>query len=123
MSGGKQIAPSHPARPTVSDTGPRDVIAPKRSQDMRLKAPTRGAYERYREVYDSLPGVAVARNQISDNKRLSAFDLDLLREAFQKSAREHGVTAADWAEHAKLFIERTAQSEPGKEFTGRSTPP
>ena len=55
----------------------------------------------------------------SKGERLSAFDLDALREVFRKSVREHDVSAADWAEHAKLFLKRTTRHEPGKEIINR----
>ncbi|MDG4882851.1 hypothetical protein [Mesorhizobium sp. WSM4884] len=38
-------------------------------------------------------------------RRLSAFELDSVREAFRRSVRENNVTEANWAEHAKTFIE------------------
>jgi len=37
-------------------------------------------------------------------RRLSAFELDSVREAFRRSVRENNVTEADWAEHAKAFV-------------------
>ena len=45
---------------------------------------------------------------LNDNKgeQLWAFDLDALRKAFGKSVQEHKVTAADWGEHAKRFLEK-----------------
>lgn len=43
--------------------------------------------------------------------RLSAFDLDSMREAFQRSVRENSVTEADWAEHAKKFIEEMVREQ------------
>ncbi|CAN7194287.1 hypothetical protein LJR234_000592 [Mesorhizobium amorphae] len=55
----------------------------------------------------------------SKSERLSAFDLDALREVFRKSVREHDVSAADWAEHAKLFLKRTTKREAGKEIVNR----
>ena len=48
--------------------------------------------------------------------RLPFFDLDALREAFKKSVREHNVTDADWAEHAKLFIQQLADDEPDEKM-------
>lgn len=51
---------------------------------------------------------------VSSGERLPAFDLDTLREMFRKSVREHGVTTADWAEHARLFIKQTTSRKPGK---------
>ena len=48
-------------------------------------------------------------------KRLSAFDLDALREAFKKSVREQNVRAADWAEYAKQFLAQLPHGVPGEE--------
>ncbi|MDG4881966.1 hypothetical protein [Mesorhizobium sp. WSM4884] len=45
----------------------------------------------------------------SKAKRLSAFDLDELREAFKKSVREQEQTPIDWEECAKQFLERAIQ--------------
>jgi hypothetical protein len=50
----------------------------------------------------------------SNGERPSAFDLETLREMFRKSVSEHGVTPADWADHAKLFIKQTTSRKPGK---------
>ncbi|RJT39185.1 hypothetical protein D3227_13305 [Mesorhizobium waimense] len=58
---------------------------------------------------------------VSDRKRLSAFDLDALREAFKKSTRENDIGPADWAEHARLFVEQAIQGEPSEEPGGQST--
>lgn len=49
----------------------------------------------------------------------SAFDLDALREVFQKCARERGVSASDWAEYARLFLKQTTTREPGEEISRR----
>ncbi|WP_156913433.1 hypothetical protein [Mesorhizobium sp. WSM3224] len=57
---------------------------------------------------------------VVNGERLSAFDLDGLREVFRKSVREHDVTAADWAEHAKLFLKRTTNRQTGKDVIGQA---
>jgi hypothetical protein len=45
---------------------------------------------------------------LKDDKgeRLWAFDLDALRKAFEKDVQEHKITAAEWGEHAKRFLEK-----------------
>ncbi|RRI02293.1 hypothetical protein EH240_12555 [Mesorhizobium tamadayense] len=40
-------------------------------------------------------------------KRISAFDIDALREAFKTSARENGVTGTEWAVFAQIFLKQT----------------
>ena len=48
-------------------------------------------------------------------KRLSAFDLEALREAFKDSVREHNVPISDWAEFAKRFLQQARGHEPGED--------
>ncbi|SFP86711.1 hypothetical protein SAMN03159463_05026 [Mesorhizobium sp. NFR06] len=47
---------------------------------------------------------------------LSAFDLDILREAFRKSVREQNIPTSRWVEHARLFIKEMSDDEPGEEL-------
>ncbi|AZO41005.1 MULTISPECIES: hypothetical protein [Mesorhizobium] len=51
-------------------------------------------------------GTGDAKSNSTEGEQMWAFDLDALRKAFGKSVQEHKVTAADWAEHAKLFLEK-----------------
>lgn len=51
-------------------------------------------------------GTGDAKSNTKEGQQVWAFDLDALRKAFRKSVREHKVTAADWAEHAKQFLEK-----------------
>lgn len=51
-------------------------------------------------------GTGDAKSNSAEGQQLWAFDLDALRMAFRKSVQEHKVTAADWAEHAKQFLEK-----------------
>lgn len=46
--------------------------------------------------------------ETGDAKHISPFDLDALREAFKASAREQGITGAEWAVYAQLFLKRTS---------------
>jgi hypothetical protein len=52
---------------------------------------------------------------VATKKRLSAFDLDDLRDAFKKSVREHDVTPSDWAEFAKQFLSDITNRRLGKD--------
>ena len=45
-------------------------------------------------------------------KRLSAFDLEALRDAFKDAVREQNVPASDWAEFAKEFLQHKVGQEP-----------
>lgn len=47
--------------------------------------------------------------------RLSAFDLEALREAFKDEVREHNVPASDWARFAKKFLQHRVGQESGEE--------
>jgi len=49
-------------------------------------------------------------------ERMSFFDLDILREAFRQSVGKHHISEADWAEHAKLFLEQLVDEEEGREI-------
>ncbi|WP_136617445.1 MULTISPECIES: hypothetical protein [Mesorhizobium] len=51
-------------------------------------------------------GTSDAKSNSTEGEQMWAFDLDALRKAFRKSVQEHKVTAADWAEHAKQFLEK-----------------
>ncbi|WP_156388911.1 hypothetical protein [Mesorhizobium sp. Root102] len=51
-------------------------------------------------------GTGDAKSNSTEGQQLWAFDLDALRKAFRTSVQEHKVTAADWAEHAKQFLEK-----------------
>ena len=42
----------------------------------------------------------------NEGDQVWAFDLDALRKAFGQSVQEHKITASDWAEHAKQFLEK-----------------
>ncbi len=53
--------------------------------------------------------------------RHSAFDLDALREAFKKSARENDIGPSDWAEQARLFIEQATQGESSEDRVRQNT--
>ncbi|AMX96450.1 hypothetical protein A4R28_27390 [Mesorhizobium ciceri] len=53
-----------------------------------------------------LMGTGGTKLNSTDGEQLWAFDLDALRKAFRKSVQEHKVTTADWAEHAKQFLEK-----------------
>ena len=55
-----------------------------------------------------------------DDRKLSTFDLDKLREAFKESVRERNVPASDWTEFAKRFLKQMAAHEPGENLIRRS---
>jgi hypothetical protein len=56
-------------------------------------------------------GTGDAKSNNTEGQQLWAFDLDALRKAFRKSVQEHKVTAADWAEHAKQFLEKQRERQ------------
>jgi hypothetical protein len=51
-------------------------------------------------------GMGDVTSNSNEGEQLWAFDLDALRKAFGKSVQEHKITADDWAEHAKRFLEK-----------------
>lgn len=50
---------------------------------------------------------------------LSAFEFDILREAFRKSVAEMNVAEGDWSEHAKRLFRDMSDGEPDEQMIAR----